>query len=659
MNILNKIDKIELSQEKTLNHTIKRDQDICCCVCFIEKDYVYNMETDSILSLVDIESDYFENKEIPGELLIKSTCNKHFICISCIKRLVNNYENHPINETNSHFACPYPFKDCVTSIGFKNIFDHHLIKKICNEQEWLNYISHAENFAFPGYTIIKCPISYYKIGERVLCNTEILLENELIRDTPIGNLIVDCTQNPECLKKFCFNCKQIISYYQTDCFDCKTTYENENPFVFNYYFNKMSQLVDKIEENESVTINYEETSYLYKNEEITEEIAVEQILNVIKDTNSYFICPICKISLYKTERCNGLSHHNIERCYACGRIGFKIRGLGDHWNTNGLGGCFRFDHDAYVKQYIPEYRCNDSFCSNHDRGDCTINDHNKGIEKLQNTRKSAYIYHMLKSLLIDTRFKVYDILYNKLKDTPDIAYLPYKQTLILLCKLKSHNKDYCENVFYDSINCTHPKTIQEFSDKYYTIDTDNFLNTYALKIKLDNTLDSYYNYLSGRNFTIINHNDDDNLSIDSSSGLLTDNTTNTVTTNNTINNTINNVTQITITNDISSHILEEIIFEIDNYIQNSRSVENLNNNTNTINTEETEIQTHTISNTTNTTNIQIDNDISFNLTNITSQNVIQNTISNNGRFDTSSNNQSFIRTNGYCLLLDSDDDDDD
>lgn len=649
MSILNKINEIELTEEKSLNHIIKNDQDICCCVCFIEKDYIYNTDTNHILSLVDVEDYFFKSNIIPNELLIKSTCNKHFICISCIKRLVNNYENHPINDTNSHFTCPYPFEDCVTTIGFKNIFDHNLIKKICNEQEWTNYISHAENYAFPGYTIIKCPVLYYKQGERILCNTEILLENEMIKNKSIGDFIVDCTQNADCLKRFCFNCKQTMSYYHTDCFDCKTTYENENPFVFNYYFNKMSQLVDKIDESDT-TINYEESSYLYKNNEITEEIALQQILNVIKDTNSYFICPICKISLYKTERCNGLSHHNIERCYACGRIGFKTRGLGEHWNTNGLGGCFRFDHDSYIKQYIPEYKCNETHCSNHDRGDCIIQDHQKGIEKLQETRKYAYVYHMLKSLLVDIRFNVYDTLYDKLKNTSNIKYLPYKQTLMLLCKLKSHNKNYCENVFYESINCIHPKNIQEFSNKNYTIVCDQFLNTYALKIKLNNTNESYYNYI----YTITNRNDndDDNLSIDSSSGLLTNNT---LTTDNTMNNTINNVTQITITNDISSHILEEIIFEIDNYIQNSTSVEN--NNTNTINIEETEIQTHTISNTTNTTNIQIDNDISFNLTNITSQNIIQNTISNNRRFYTSSDNQSSVSTNGYCLLFDSDEDD--
>jgi hypothetical protein len=667
MNILNKINKIELSKEKSFSHIIKQDQDTYCCVCFIEKHYIYNIDGDNILSLADIENNYFENDEIPNELLIKSTCNKHFICINCIKKLVNNYENHPINDTNSHFACPYPFEDCVTSIGFKNIFDHHLIKKICNVQEWSNYISHAENYAFPGYTIIKCPVSYYKRGDRILCNTEILLENNEIRDASTGDFIVDCTQNPDCLKRFCFNCKQTMSYYQTDCFDCKTTYENENPFVFNYYFNKMSQLVDKINEtDDSTIINYQESSYLYKNNEITDEIAVEQILNVIKDTNSYFICPICKISLYKTERCNGLSHHNIERCYACGRIGFKTRGLGEHWNTNGLGGCFRFDHDAYIKQYIPEYKCNENHCSNHDRGDCIIKDHQIGIEKLQETRKYAYVYHMLKSLLINTRFQVYDILYDRLKGTDDIKYLPYKQTLMLLSKFKSYNKNYCENVFYNTINCTHPKNIQDFSEKNYTIDCDEFLNTYALKI---NTIDPYYNYnynyLSGTNFTITN-NDDDNLSIDSSSGLLTNTThtqtnTDTLTNSDTLtnNNTINNFMQITVTNDIGSRILEEIIFELDNYNTQQNNIQQTD-------TQQTDTQQ---TDTLNRTNTEIHNDISFNLTNITSENIIQNVINQNvinqnvinqnviNQNVINSDDEHFnIRVNHYCLMYDSEED---
>ena len=428
--------------------SILRSSDIYCCVCFSDYDYLVNNEQ-NIMSLNDIFKKDFESNEIPDELIVKSCCNEHFICISCIRRIINNYENHPINANNSHFACPYPFKDCVTEIGFKNIFDHSLIKKICkSEEEWLNYSSYAERHAFPGYTIIKCPMSSTGFnGLRQHCDSDILIENELIKNTPIGELMIECTQNRFCLKRFCYNCKQSYSYYQTVCYECKAIDENENPHVYNYYFTKPKQqlpdpqgtetpetpetqeeprrifeenlqeierLTQEIEQlgeallrleqgeqqeleqqeleqqvtefnieeleqeierfqreimyeqqeqqeqqdnqnNEDVLItidieiqdptpppipprrntsnlDFKESSYLYQNYEITEEIAIEQILGVIADVNNYMICAVCKHSLYKTEKCNGMSHHNLERCYACGRIGYYLRGLPEHWN---------------------------------------------------------------------------------------------------------------------------------------------------------------------------------------------------------------------------------------------------------------------------------------------------------------------------------------
>lgn len=627
MNTLNKMIDFNLSTETLQNYYTKIDENYCC-VCFTEKQYICDRITNEILSLSDVECKFFADNTIPNELLVKSSCNIHYICIYCIRKLVNNYENHPINDSNSHLSCPYPFDDCVTSIGFKNIFDHNLIKKVCNEQEWLNYISHAENYSFPGWTIIKCPILYYKMGERVLCNTDILLENEIIKNNGIGDLIIDCTQNPDCLKRFCFNCKQTLSYYQTDCYDCKTTYENENPYVFNYYFNKMKNIVDNINLDNTI-INYDEDSYLYKNNEITESIAVEEIINVIENTNLYFICPICKISLYKTERCNGLSHHNIERCYACGRIGFKTRGLGEHWNTNGLGGCFRFDHDAYVKNQVPSYKCNDSYCSNHDRGDCIEEDHQEGIKDLCNTRKKGYIYHMLKSLLPDIRLKVYDTLYNKLIDSKDSDYLPYKQTLCLLSKLKSHIKDYSENVFYESINCIHPCNIPEFTTKNTIIDTDDYLTSYGIKIKLS---DSYTNNSQFNYYLNTSSDNEDTVSNDSTTHLLS------------------NTSPIRLQ---TSRILEEIILELNN--QNNQNT--TPSSTNPIITEflpqmESDItdllpqiqSSDQFLNITPSSESVINSDITYHLSNITSENIVQ--------------DQEILRYNGYSLInknIDSDD----
>ena len=488
------------------------DTNKTCCVCFTEWYYINKRENASKdLLLLDLEKRYFKNSIIPDEILVLSCCKVHYICIGCMRKLVNNYENHVINENNSHFSCPYPFQECVTEIGFKNVFDHNSIEKICIlESEWVNYTIQAERFAFPGFTIVKCPlnVSVYR------CNAKVLVENNLIKTVSVGDLIVECSQNEKCLKKFCFSCKQLIHYYQNHCYECKTSYENENPNVYNYYFNK--DLIDfdhkdpkdhndiswRFDENESTNFDYDESEYLYLNKEITIEIATKQILSTMKNIQNQIICGICKISLYKTEKCNGLSHHNLERCYSCSRIGYPIRGLDDHWSLGGVDGCFRFDNDSFVKNYIPEYICNDSVCSNHEKGDCMINEHQIGIEKLNIVRKSAYVYHMLKSLLCDIKFQVYDQLYNICKDDPELLdFLPYKQTLILLNKFRKQYRSYCEDIVYKQLHCKNVNEI--FTNKMDFVSATEYVQTYTIQSSNEVLIYDYdYDYDYDENYNL-------------------------------------------------------------------------------------------------------------------------------------------------------------
>lgn len=495
------------------NIVFETEKDTQCCICFADNNLITN-EMNNPVSLSELEKHFFINDIIPNDLLIKSCCNVHYVCTTCIRKIINNYENHPINELNSHFACPYPFEECVTDIGFKNVFDHNQIKKICiSDQEWNNYISHANTFAFPGFTITKCPMYYYYASERYLCDTPILIENEMLKSLPIGDVLVECTQNEFCLKKFCYHCKQYMGYHNSVCYDCKTTFENENPNVYNYYINKhinnfeINNLTDSnqtvnSEESEN-SIDYDQSSYLYLNNEISKEIVIDQILNIIKDVNSYMICCICKNSLYKTERCNGLSHHNIERCYVCGRIGFPVKGLCDHWNIYGIIGCFRFDHDFYVKSYIPEYICNDSVCSNHDKGDCIIPEHQVGIEKLDFVKKCSYIYHILKSLLPEIRYSVYDDLYELCNTNKELfQYLPYKQTLILINFYKNRQKDFSEEIVYNELNCkSASKIYNQEKDKY--IPAEEYISNHTTTASSSsNTNDQSYIYSILRPYTM-------------------------------------------------------------------------------------------------------------------------------------------------------------
>lgn len=471
---------IDTNQDKESNRT--------CSVCFIGGicllRKVDNNENANPLQLSDIDPGFFSCGYIPDEIIFLGPCKKHALCVRCLRNIVHSYTNHPINDSTSHFTCPYPFEECVTPIGFKNIYEHALIKKVCRtDQEWEHYSSYAEQYAFPGYTIIKCHMPCTQLGtyyNKTICNSDILINNTELKQTPRGEMIVECTQNRLCRKRFCYYCKEYISYHSETCHDCKVCYENENPNLFNYFLNKNtnSQLTDCAV---ITTLQFEESEYLYTNKEITKEIAFEQIDMIIRDANNFLICPVCKISLYKTEKCNGLSHHCIERCYACGRIGYRIKGLAEHWNPNGIAGCFRFDTDYFVKNYIPSFMCTEEECSNHDIGDCNISEHQTGIHKLQKTRTIGYIYHTLLSLMKTIRFEVYDMLFEKYKnDESIIELLPYKQTLCNLEIYKKHLTDYTETIFYSNINCMPPWSFPNvFTDKSVTIDPDDYIIKYS------------------------------------------------------------------------------------------------------------------------------------------------------------------------------------
>jgi hypothetical protein len=261
------------------------------------------------------------------------------------------------------------------------------------------------------------------------------------------------------------------------CYDCKYSYENENPNLLNYYFNKITTL------NQTSVLKLEEHEYLYYNREITLEIAVSQISNTIHNVHSFMICPICKISIYKTEKCNGISHHGLERCYACGRVGFKIKGLGSHWQPTGKGGCFRFDHDDFVKKYIPSYSCTEYSCGNHDRGDCSIPNHQNGIHALNKIRKKSYVYHLFKSLNPNLRYEVFDCLFAQYSSIPTfVEYLPYKQSLVLLETYKTHLRHFSEDILYDELHCSHPQTLFQNKSIFYSSTT--FMNMYTITTTL-------------------------------------------------------------------------------------------------------------------------------------------------------------------------------
>lgn len=375
------------------------------------------------LSLDNLEPEWFDNEKIPDDLLITFTCGQHSICIGCLRQILTDYSNHPIDHSQSHMVCMYPFEDC------KATLPHHLVSKILSDDQFKKYMEHADRYEFPGFEKVKCPGKYWLTSSSTFvdCKSTILVDISQIKNGEIGDVVMHCDQNVLCYGNFCYYCKKSLSYFQEFCYDCKMKNENTNENSLNYFFNTPP-----------------DSNLLYKNSEITFEIATKQLMDLITDIHLFYICPICKIPMERTEKCNGVSHHDIERCYVCGRIGQPIRGLADHWNQHGIGGCYRFQSDYYITEKF-DYQCLENLCHNHEIGNCKIPEHQPALIQIEIDRKRAFLLHAINSLLPELRFKVLDYLYLQVPEC-DQHLLPKRTTIELLVEHPNRYFDYNEEI---------------------------------------------------------------------------------------------------------------------------------------------------------------------------------------------------------------------
>lgn len=430
-----------------------------CCICFSEKTPVYF--DDEIGSCLNVSKEWFEGNVLPSDMLLLAPCNKHYCCVGCLRRVVDDYENHPINRSSSHMYCPYPFLDCVTATGSRCIFEHSHIEKICATDEQFNrYTAHALKHSFPGFELVSCPARYFSrlTSTFVDCQSQVLVDVDSICNTEVGELIVTCDQNIFCFKRFCFYCQRVMRYGQLCCDVCRVSQENTNPMMFNRYFNKETDAEAAVH-NEYAERPILKKEIMFRNFEVTADVALRQLTELIEDGTGWYVCPVCKVPMFKSEKCNAVCHHNIERCYVCGRIGEGSRGLGNHWNGSGVGGCYRFDYDSYLRDNFG-YLCQEGVCHSHERGDCITEHHQPILRAIEDDRKRAYVYHAIKSLLPDVRYAVLEALYETYSGTSHYATLPYKYTFSALLDMNPDRlMDYSETIVYKALDLAGPETL--------------------------------------------------------------------------------------------------------------------------------------------------------------------------------------------------------
>lgn len=384
---------------------------ICCCSYYTEKFETLNESAAELHTLSESNQEIFLNP-----------CKTHAYCVGCLRYLALNFDNHPISHQHPFIRCQPAFsnEECYLYDDVPSYFMHNDIGKILTKEEFQQYNNHAERFQFPGYELVKCPRPLIENGNVGQCNSGILVPIELIQTSVKGSLIIFCDQNERCYRKTCYHCHNLIGRRANTCSHCLVVNESNDPHSFNHYFYKMNK------------VGRDGQPIMYRNNELTNEIIIKQLTEIIDATQPLIKCFECLIPMLKTEQCNTLSHCGIERCYCCGRSGTENQDLADHWETTGLSGCPRFDHSRYWNVVAKcDFACEEGVCYGHEVGECSRAAHVKGIKNMSEERRKCQIYHALFSLLPEKRL---EILILMATDPKLCKYIPkYSSTDVRTC----------------------------------------------------------------------------------------------------------------------------------------------------------------------------------------------------------------------------------
>ena len=403
---------LRMRKKKSLSNdlTLTNSQDNIvgeCCICFRESKVLYDHNDNKILKL----NEYEDNNKLSDDVIFFGPCGVHQYCVYCLKTLSLSFDNHSINENNPLIPCQPPMEKigCMNSFGMLNYFTHNDIKKVLNDEEFKQYTNHADRYQFPGYELVRCPRPLYRNNIYEVCDAGILVPIDHIRNAQRGHMIIYCDQNEDCNRKSCYHCQNLISRHSRECQYCITVCEANDPRALNRYFYNPNKA------------KKDGSPIMFRNEELTTEIVINQLCEIVDTDKGYIKCLECLVPMFKTEQCNTMSHCGIERCYCCGRSGTVTQDLGDHWDTTGIHGCPRFDHSRYWNEFADcNFICQENECYSEELGDCTLSNHQIGIQNMHNERCKIQIYHGLRSLLPLTRDLVLKEMYQNLKLKPFI-----------------------------------------------------------------------------------------------------------------------------------------------------------------------------------------------------------------------------------------------
>lgn len=407
-----------------------------CCICYNMNLGLYNINED-LLSLDEIKID---SEDYITDYCFYGPCKEHIYCGNCIRNIAINYDNHPVNDNYALIRCLYPFAN--DNVNCKNLnepnffFKHRDICKCLTFSESMDYKDYIYKYKYPGYKITYC--------KTIRCGMEILIDKKTLKEAKDGDILCYCQ---ECNLYFCYHCNREIPDWAQDersgeCYidNCKYC-ENNNavdPERYNHYVYN-TDITDK--------------NRFIKNKELTTEIIIRQLVDIVSREKTYIRCFKCLTYLYRGEDCNGLECCNTEICYSCGKSALLNEKLVFHWQNYGIKGCPRYDiHEYWNNIAYCGYKCIQGICYSLEMGECKIDDHQNGIKNMNVEIKQAYIYNLIKSLLPELQDEVMNELILLWDDEEKQKYIP---SIVVLNKIRQNPElfhHYSENVIWNILD---------------------------------------------------------------------------------------------------------------------------------------------------------------------------------------------------------------
>jgi hypothetical protein len=223
----------------------------------------------------------------------------------------------------------------------------------------------------------------------------------------------------------------------TLCPVCSMVNERHIPEAFNHYFYNPAMLTSG-----SFSMR-EPYSHMIRNKDVTVDIAVHQIEEILAMKKLTPLCPRCGVALYKTSQCNELSHCGVKKCNVCGRTTPVGGHLTNHWDNKGTSGCPQWDTAPYWKTIQPRFQCILGVCYKDDM-DCTKPSHQAGIYAMHQERKLWHLFKMVGSLTDEKRTQVLEALKANTKEDDNTRFdMIYKveESLYIIRRLTHQNQE--------------------------------------------------------------------------------------------------------------------------------------------------------------------------------------------------------------------------